>query len=104
MKTQIANQLDQLYWTNTSEELDWNHIDEIFTNPYDVITSVDYFLTNLRQEHLVPGEVYYKLSGIAYWAREKNFLTKTQRRYVAIAIASYWDDLDDSAKINILLS
>jgi hypothetical protein len=101
MKTSIANQIDQLYWNNSV--IDWNEIDDVFNNPFDVIISVDYFLTNLRPNHELPGDVYYKLLGIANWAREENFLTKKQLRYAAIGIAGYWNELDDLAKANIML-
>ena len=64
------------------------------TSEKDLIRSVDYFITHLRDDHEIPGEVYYTLLGIANWAREEKFVTHKQKAYVEHHLDYYSDQID----------
>jgi hypothetical protein len=96
MKSNIIFKIDQLHhkYRLDNTELDWNDIDNLFLNDRDLIQSIDYFLTILLENHEVPGKVWDKLLGIGTWYKDNQFLTIKQKRYAAIAIVGYWDQID----------
>jgi hypothetical protein len=67
---------------------------DLWDNPKGLIKQVDYFISNLRDDHQVPGNVYYTLLGIANWAREGKPLTNTQISFVIHHLEELEDQLD----------
>jgi len=59
-----------------------------------LIKKIDYFTSNLCDNHELPGQVYETLIGIGYWARENEFLTSKQKWYVIKTLEKYQDQLD----------
>ncbi len=85
---------DELNYQFVKEELDidWEVIDEVFdNNSYRMIKCVDWFISNLDPNHEIPGSEYETLLGIANWARENEFATTRQFRYVVMTIAKNWN-------------
>lgn len=91
MKREIALKFDSLYWDIQDNNINWKQIDDVFDCSYDLISSVDYFISHLKSDHLVPGNIYHTLIGIADWSRTNKTTTIKQYRYVVLAISNYWD-------------
>jgi hypothetical protein len=72
----------------------WTRIDSIPCSNRDLIKVIDWFLTNLSRQHMVPGADYAKLSGIGHWIRQHDYMTLPQRRYSLLCMATYWAELD----------
>jgi hypothetical protein len=96
MKTQIIAKIDSL-----SIDIDclpeqqlWPRIDSVFSNKYEVLETIDYFLAHLVEDHNIPGNVWDTLIGIGHWIRDNRPLTEKQERYVVVSLAAYWDQRD----------
>ena len=76
------------------DEFNWNEINQVFSNYLEVIDAIDYFLLNLTDNHCVPGNVYLKLIGIGENIKKERSYTDKQARYVILALAGYWSELD----------
>ena len=88
---------EQIYKIETislRDEWNWNEVNEIFSNYLEVINAIDYFLSHLTTNHQVPGKVYHKLIGIGDNIREHKSFTDKQSRYVTLALAGYWTEVD----------
>jgi hypothetical protein len=98
MKSKTLSQIDQLHhkYRLDNSELDWNQIDTVFQNNYELVLGIDYFLNHLLENHQVPGKVWDQLLGICDWLEDHNFLTTKQTRYATLAIIGYWDQVDIS--------
>lgn len=79
---------------NMTESDIWTRIDLIRCSNRELIKIIDWFLTNLGQQHVIPGSDYRKLSGIGHWMRQHDHMTDPQRRYSILCMASYWSELD----------
>jgi len=90
MKKEFALLIDHLYWNN--DILTWELLSEIKKqmNPHDLMMGIDSFLLNLKPDHELPGNDWYKLQGIANWIREENPLTPKQFNYSILTITSNW--------------
>jgi hypothetical protein len=76
------------------DSIDWNEINDVFFDYKEVISAIDYFLLHLTSNHLVPGKVYHKLIGIGDNIKEHKSFTDKQARYVVLALAGYWSEID----------
>ena len=88
---------EQIYKIETiflRDDWSWNQLDEVFRTNTQILNAIDYFIRHLKLHHEVPGKVYHKLIGIGDNIREHNSFTQKQSRYVALALAGYWDQLD----------
>lgn len=87
----VLYKIDLLSGTDLS---DWNRIDDVFENYLDVVRAINYFISNLKSDHSVPGNDYYQLLGIADWAKQNQTITQKQSRYTALTLALYWNQID----------
>jgi hypothetical protein len=88
---------EQLYKLETislNDSVDWNEINDVFHDYKEVVTAIDYFLLHLRSNHDVPGKAYHKLIGIGDNIKEHRSFTDKQARYVVLALAGYWSEVD----------
>ena len=67
---------------------------EVMETPNQVIRAIDYFIGHLREDHQVPGKVWYTLNGIGDWAKQHGFVSDKQFSYVYYQIQQYHDELD----------
>jgi hypothetical protein len=88
MKLSLIKKFNDLHYANTSENEFWKQVDDILTNPKDLIDSVDWFISNLGPNHDLLGRDWNKLVGIGEWAREYHSFTRTQARFVTITISA----------------
>lgn len=96
MKSHIISKLDHLYHNYqyiTEDEL-WKLVDQVFQNDQEVLISIDYFLAHLTDNHDIPGNVWYKLTGIGDWIRQGIITTQKQERFVVMSLIAYWDQRD----------
>ena len=77
-----------------NDDVNWNKMDDIFKDYREVIDAIDYFLLHLTINHKLPGNVYNKLTGIGDNIRKERNFTQKQARYVVLALASYWSEID----------
>jgi hypothetical protein len=94
----ILNEIERL--ALTEGDINWDMVDEISCyHPRQLVNLVDWFLLNLSKDHQVPGQIYQQLLGIGNWAQKYNQVTAKQRRYVILAIATYWQEVSLFADI-----
>lgn len=79
--------IDYIYWNlDALDERDiWDRLDDI--NDSTAIAMMSTWLYKSRP----PGDVFIKAQGILEWNREKGFITPKQRRWLLLAMCSYWD-------------
>lgn len=83
-----------------NDEVTWDQIDTLIPK-YQLVDHIDYFLTNLKANHQLPGKIYEKLSGIGNWYREKEFVTPKQHRFATLTIIAYWYELENQYRYYI---
>lgn len=96
MKSHIIAKIDSLSLdiNDLPEHELWPRIDSVFANKYEVLESIDYFISHISSDHIIPGKVWHTLIGIGEWIRDSKPLTQTQERYVVMSLAAYWDQRD----------
>ena len=102
MKAIISHKLEVLHLKDSDENI-WREIDDVFHNYQDVIDTIDYFILNLKSDHQVPYKIYLKLCDMGQTIREHKSYTTKMRRYITVALASYWYDLSEEAKFQVQL-
>jgi hypothetical protein len=60
----------------------------------ELIKTIDYFLTHLKDHHSLSGKQFETLSGIGHWVRENNHATSKQIMYSMLTMAEHFDQLD----------
>jgi hypothetical protein len=102
MKAIISHKLEVLHLKDSDENI-WKDIDDVFHNYQDVIDTIDYFILNLKSDHEVPYKIYLKLCDMGQTIKDHKSYTTKMRRYITVALASYWYDLNEEAKFQIQL-
>jgi hypothetical protein len=86
------------YYLKENNEINWEYVDELHmecdVSPRDMRKLIDYFLTNLLDNHQLPGNVYAILSGIGDYIRVHDNITSRQMNYVFANMATHLDQLD----------
>ncbi len=74
-----------------NREVDWNLIDDVFDyNHHKMIKCIDWFISNLDPNHNMPGQEWDQMTKIAKWAKDNNWATPTQMRWVVMSIIKNW--------------
>lgn len=79
----ISDIIYHLEITNNQEDLDLNQ--------NDCIKISSYLINNLRDDHLIPGNVYFQFIGILDWYKEHNFITPKQHYWLMDNLWQYID-------------
>lgn len=97
MYESVRYHLEQIQYQS---EINWHQVDDVFSDlsSQQIVRCCDYFLKCLSPNHNVPGSVYEQIQGIGYWVRENQNITVKQSRWLALAFAAYWDQLDPQAR------
>jgi hypothetical protein len=53
-----------------------------------------YLIKYLRDDHEMPGKIYYQMIGVCDWYKEKKFLTPKQQFWMKYALKAYIDQRD----------
>jgi|DEB0MinimDraft_6_1074348.scaffolds.fasta_scaffold26963_4 hypothetical protein len=66
-----------------------NHTSNLY-----LVRTTGWFLQNLQETHLIPGDVLATMMGIGTWYMERGYLTDKQANWLKIHLVKYEEQID----------
>ena len=91
----VLYEIESLRYLDNERDI-YEKLDQIKNDitPKELISTIDYFLTHLDDNHRLSGKHFETLSGIGNWTRENNHATDKQIMYSMLTMAEHFDQLD----------